>query len=130
MTAALPDFVVVGGVGYRVETEPDLHVENEDGSTSYLIGHIQYQKCLIRIDSNAQEQAKAVCLFHEVAHAMLYQAGLDTGDNDEYTERVAQMLGYGIYGLLRANPELARLAAMVEMQKPSPPAPLPQGEGS
>ncbi len=92
--------VRVGAFDYRVvEVE---RLQNDDRSP--LLGKVDVRDLTIAIDAEADDQVKQTTLWHEMMHAILVQAGLD-----EHDEKVLEVLCYGIVGILRDNPQLARL---------------------
>lgn len=90
--------VKIGGLDYEVEEVQNLCAE--DG-LKRLNGHIIYDACQIKIDQGLNQQVKTVCLWHEILHGILTNAGV--GKHDEAT---IEALSYGIVQVLRDNPEL------------------------
>lgn len=92
--------IKIGGLDYEVEEVQNLCAE--DG-TKRLNGHIIYDSCKIRIDQGLNQQVQTVCMWHEIIHGILTQAGIDNHD-----EAHIEALSYGIVQVLRDNPELAK----------------------
>lgn len=91
--ANLPETIRIGGIDYTVSEHKDLR----DGDT-WLNGHIIYDQCQIRVDSELADYRKFVTIWHEVLHGLLEHAGM--GDHDE---KLIIALGYGITQVLRDN---------------------------
>lgn len=94
--APLPERVQIGPTTYQVAVVEEL----ADGSAE-LYGDIDYGKCRIRITAESDAQKQRVTLWHEVLHAILYQAGMTDHD-----EQVIDALAYGITQALRENEAL------------------------
>jgi hypothetical protein len=92
----LPKTIRIGGTDYTIVEKQDLR----DGSTD-LNGHILYNDCEIRIESEMNPHVKWVTVWHEVIHGILVHAGLG-----EHEENLVTALGYGVAQVLRDNPFL------------------------
>jgi hypothetical protein len=104
----IPAVIHIGPVDYEVKIVKGLSSTDEDGNAQKLYGHIQYGAVQINLEKDMADVAKVTVLWHEVIHGLLYQAGYV-----EHTEEMVLALGYAIYGLIRANPELIELTLKV-----------------
>jgi len=88
----------VGGIEYSIseETEP---FSNDEGTE--LMGEVRYDMAQLRVRSSMNAQLKPGVLFHELLHAILYQAG-----HMKQKESVVLALEYGLLDVLRQNPRL------------------------
>lgn len=89
--------VRIGGIVYDV-----LEVENllDDSKATKINGQIKYNTTEILIEKNLSEQAKEVTLWHEIIHGIIIQASM------EQEEKLIEVLGYGIFGVLQDNPDI------------------------
>lgn len=94
--------VKIGIHQYSVSEAEDI-TRKSDGA--FLFGHISHDEQHIDVRAALQPKMKAVCLWHELIHGVLFQAGLLIDEGDE--ERVCVALSHGIVQLLQDNPELA-----------------------
>lgn len=69
----IPESVRINGVDYDVQFESRLN----DGS-SILLGQVDICNCIIRLNPDAQNHQKnCVTLWHEILHALCYNADLN-----------------------------------------------------
>lgn len=83
----IPSKIKVGGVIYEVETKPFIEIcgeRNYQGSCSFI-------NTTINILEDISEERKADVFFHELTHAIFYEAGFDEHDED-MINRVAKVL--------------------------------------
>lgn len=92
----LPASIRIGGTDYTVIEEKDLR----DGNTG-LNGHIVYNDCQIKVESEMTPHVQWITIWHEVLHGILEHAGM--GDHDE---KMIIALGYGVAQAIRDNPYL------------------------
>lgn len=83
----LPDVVNVNGIDYSVSEEDIVIVNN---STTYA-GSVEYCKPHINILSSMGEQRKIQTFYHELVHAMLFEAGFEEQDED-LVDRLSKVL--------------------------------------
>lgn len=93
----IPKSVRINGVDYDVQFEPRLN----DGS-SILLGQVDICNCAIRLNPDTQNHQKnCITLWHEILHALCYNADLELPDEQE--ERIVSALAKGIYQVLQDN---------------------------
>lgn len=92
----IPNSVRIGGVEYTVKREMNLN----DG-VNMLYGRVEWEPSEILLKDGMGQQHSGVTLWHEIVHALLYHncAELD----EETEERVAEVLGLGLYQVLEDN---------------------------
>ena len=92
----IPNSVRIGGVEYTVKREMNLN----DG-VNMLYGRVEWEPSEILLKYGMGQQHSGVTLWHEIVHALLYHncAELD----EETEERVAEVLGLGLYQVLEDN---------------------------
>ena len=92
----IPNSVRIGGVEYTVKREMDLN----DGA-NMLYGRVDWESSEILLKHDMGQQHSGVTLWHEIVHALLFHscAKLD----EETEERVAEVLGLGLYQVLEDN---------------------------
>lgn len=95
------DTVKIGIHQYSVSEAEEIS-RKEDGA--YLFGHISHDEQHIDVRAALQPKMKTVCLWHELIHGVLFQAGLLIDESDE--ERVCVAISHGIVQLLQENPAL------------------------
>jgi Zn-dependent peptidase ImmA (M78 family) len=66
-------------------------------------GTCNYEQARIRINARLDPQLKRVTLWHEIIHALLFNAGVYTA---EHNEQQIDALAHGIIQVLRDNPWL------------------------
>lgn len=81
----------IAGVTYNVEEVNGL-------TDAEHFGYINFADSVIRIDANLSEDRKRQTLAHELAHALLYEAGFEDHD-----EELASRLGRVLHMFLRDN---------------------------
>jgi hypothetical protein len=91
--------VKIGAVFYGVEYVQDLQ---DHGCP--LDGQIEYNQANIKIKANMDEQIQVQALLHEVIHGINAQAAIPA-----MKETTIDALAYGIYQVMRDNPELVRM---------------------
>ncbi len=101
----LPAIIRIGGIDYTVVERKDLR----DGDTG-LNGHILYNDCEIRVESEMTLHKKWVTIWHEALHGLLEHSGMD-----EHEEKIVIALGYGVTQALRDNPWLRQPPAADEV---------------
>lgn len=91
MTVKLPSHVQIGPMRYSI-------IEQElDGAC----GDMLYIKSRIRIHNEMSHDVRAVTLWHEIVHGILFGAGITASEHDEqHVDAVA----HGIVAVLRDNP--------------------------
>jgi len=65
-------------------------------------GHCDYEHTCIRIRRSLNPQLKRVTLWHEIIHALLFNAGVY---ESEHNEQQIDALAHGIVQVLRDNPQ-------------------------
>jgi hypothetical protein len=95
-----PDMVKVGGIRYKVSYIPNL---KDDGRP--LDGQIDHSLAEISIKANMDEQIMAQTVLHEILHAIESQ----TGRRHELKEPMIDAIAFGIYQVIRDNPQLVRM---------------------
>ncbi len=68
-----------------------------------LDGHISHHQTSIEIEGEMNHQATTQVLLHEVVHGILQQA------NRDVDEETIDVLSFGIYQVMRDNPELVQM---------------------
>lgn len=92
-------FVKIGAFNYSVEYVSDLR-----DSSGKLDGRIRHGQTSIQIDADMNHQATAQTLLHEVIHAIATQIGVPN-----LKEEVVDALAYGVYQVIRENPQLVKM---------------------
>lgn len=92
----IPNSVRIGGVEYTVKREMNLN----DG-VNMLFGRVEWEPSEILLKYGMGQQHSGVTLWHEIVHAMLYHGCAELDEETE--ERVAEVLGLGIYQVLEDN---------------------------
>jgi hypothetical protein len=95
-----PDMVKVGAIHYKVSYVPDL---KDDGRP--LDGQVDHGLAEISIKANLGEQIQVQTILHEVIHAIETQ----TGRHHELKESMIDALAFGIYQVMRENPQLVKM---------------------
>ena len=90
---ALPTSIRLGPIEYTVRLQ---HMDD--------LGQFNCHKSEIIINEDAEYQQKVLALFHEITHAILYEAGLQEYEN----EVLVNVVSAGIVTLLRHNPEIIK----------------------
>lgn len=101
--SAIPTRVRIGPIDYTVREVRGLKHAGND-----VYGLATHDKAIIQIRAEMDRQAKMQTLWHEVVHAIAYQADINrlkVGD-----ERAIDSLAWGIMQVVRDNPGLSRRA--------------------
>lgn len=96
--------VKIGGIRHKIVTVSDLHSVDDKGLKVSFYGQIEYKTGLIKLESDACLDQQKSTLIHEIMHGVLSQAG-----QEDHDEKQLVILGYGLYQVLRDNPELVAL---------------------
>lgn len=86
---------------FTVKTVKNL--QDDDGLK--LDGRIRYTVSQILIDKDIDDFSKFLTLWHEIAHAILCQAGIKA----ENEETLVDVLAYGLMRVLQDNPHLREM---------------------
>ncbi len=100
----MPTVIFINSMPYDVVEKEDLRAENSDYRRLY--GQIDYSKMQIELEKDMQPPMRTAVLVHEVIHGILAQAGVEDHD-----EQLIDILTFGFIGVMRQNPELAKLVA-------------------
>jgi hypothetical protein len=95
------DSVKIGAVWHKVVYTKNL--TSDDGRP--LDGQIDHGAALINIKANMDKQVQAQTLLHEILHGIEVQ----TGRRRELKEPMIDALAYGIYQVMRDNPQLVKM---------------------
>ena len=93
--------IQIGPIAYAVITVDDL-----SGPAGRRCGECDPWKSRIRLDGDMDPQLRAVALWHEIQHAILFGAGVPV---EEHNEQHIDALAYGLVSLFRDNPDLLKL---------------------
>ena len=89
------DKIKVGGMVYDVEFK---ELDSTDG---VQLGWCDYAKSKIEINNhNVSEQKQEQTIIHEMTHAIIHEAGLDLGDDEE---DVVNRVGLVLHQVLKDN---------------------------
>ena len=89
------DKIKVGGIAYDVEFK---ELDSTDG---VQLGWCDYAKSKIEINNhNVSEQKQEQTIIHEMTHAIIHEAGLDLGDDEE---DVVNKVGLVLHQVLKDN---------------------------
>ena len=89
------DKIKVGGIAYDVEFK---ELDSTDG---VQLGWCDYAKSKIEINNhNVSEQKQKQTVIHELTHAIMHEAGLDLGDDEE---DVVNKVGLVLHQVLKDN---------------------------
>ena len=83
----------------------------DEGKLKQQCGHCDYEHARIRIHRTLDPQLKRVTLWHEIIHALLFNAGVY---EPEHNEQQIDALAHGIVQVLRDNPQLNALHSSKE----------------
>lgn len=97
----MPEDIKIGAFVYSVEYIQGLR----DGERK-LDGHIDTSQSLIRVEAEMSDQAKVQTILHEVLHGINVEIGRPKMNNKE---RYIDALAFGIYRVLRDNPDLVKI---------------------
>ncbi len=93
------DSLKIGAIRFKVVYVPDLHAKDEKAD-----GYIQHHNTRISLEASMNHQATTQTLLHEAVHAIAAQIG-----KQNMNENTVDALAYGVYQLMRDNPELVRM---------------------
>ena len=91
--------VKIGAIYYSIEYVTDLRRNDEK-----LDGRLQHGQTKITIDADMNHQATTQILLHEVVHAIAAQIGVPNMKED-----VVDALAFGVYQVIRENPQLVKM---------------------
>lgn len=87
--------IIVGGIVYDVEFK---ELDSEEG---IQLGWCNYAKTKLEINNhNINEQKQKQTVIHEMTHAIIHEAGLGFGEDEE---RVVNHIGLVLYQVLKDN---------------------------
>lgn len=95
----LPKTVRVGSLTYTVDSKEP---RDED-----LIGLTNTREAIIEVHPGIADELQASTFWHELFHALWFDAGLDTVD-DASEEQVVDMLSARFVDLVRDNPNILK----------------------
>lgn len=95
------DTIIIGPLTYAIVFETRMFRVNEDGSTNWIDGRIEYGKAVVKLNSELADQSVVPVLWHELLHGILDNAGQHV-----QPEGIIEALANGITQLLRDNPLL------------------------
>jgi hypothetical protein len=90
--------VKIGPFEYAVQLETDLRRGKRK-----LDGNISYNQTQISIDADMSPQATTQVLLHEILHGISTQGGMNIYEGH------IDMLAFGIYQVMRDNPQLVEM---------------------
>jgi predicted SprT family Zn-dependent metalloprotease len=95
----IPNKVKVGGLEFEVLE--DVNVNNE----GQVFGSTHFRKQKIFIEPDEKQQKKEQTFFHEVLHAVWWQAGLHSRYKEQKNleEEIVEALANGMYQVLKDN---------------------------
>ncbi len=92
----IPEKIRIGGVDYEIKYEEKL---NNGASLAY--GHIDYDRALIRIAKDIQnQQGECQTLLHEMLHGIAKHFELPIESDEKTIDAIAR----GIYMVIKDNP--------------------------
>ena len=91
--------VKIGPITYEVKIVKRLLDHGEEK----LDGRISHKRQMIEIESGLTLTMQRQTLWHEIIHGILTQAGR----HDEVSEGAVDAIAYGIFGVIKDNPEMA-----------------------
>lgn len=103
MAAQQQGWLLIGPMTYTIAEVENLTGTDDENRVVNLLGDVDYDQQLIRIEKNMSAERKHATTWHEVLHVALEQAGIDVHD-----EQVITVLGYAIHGILVNNPWMAQ----------------------
>lgn len=83
----IPSKILVGGIEYDVEFQQFIEIDSDRN----FQGVCDYQNTKIKILESLSEERKEDVFFHEVTHAIFYEAGYDDQD-EEMIIRIGKVL--------------------------------------
>lgn len=75
--------IKIGGMEYQVN-----EVEFDKSDDDVILGECRFEKAEILINENLSDSRKEQTLFHEMVHAMLFEAGSIEYDNEELVNQL------------------------------------------
>lgn len=104
--AKIPKHVKIGAVSYTVKQVEDLKRDFDDGhGMRWLYGYVSNQHVFIEVEKRQSRVSQRVALLHEIMHAILHKSGhYDVDETVE--ERLVQCLSFGVFELIKDNPDL------------------------
>lgn len=100
-----PKKIDLGAVIYQVEVIPQL-VDAYDKKR--LMGEIKHSLSRIQLDANAEVQAMATTLMHEIVHYFIMEYGQITAIAPDRMEEIVTAFATGLIQLIRRNPDLIK----------------------
>lgn len=94
----IPEAVRINGINYKV-SEEDIFVDGE-----YVFSRMDSRKARILVNKNAVQQRRIIWFLAATLVAMFDYAGIDLGFEEDM--RVRQILAFGLYQVLKENPNL------------------------
>lgn len=94
----IPEAVRINGINYKV-SEEDIFMDGE-----YVFSRMDSRKARILVNKNAVQQRRIIWFLAATLVAMFDYAGIDLGFEEDM--RVRQMLAFGLYQVLKENPNL------------------------
>ncbi len=82
----VPEKVKVGAMVYSVLIIPNMHAERE------LFGEVVYGQQIIKIAGDVNEARQFNVFLHELTHAILFESGDMTNQDEAYVRRFSNML--------------------------------------
>jgi Zn-dependent peptidase ImmA (M78 family) len=93
--------IKIGALNYEVNVVERLLGDND----KKLDGQITYAMPKIELDGNLSPVMRRQVLWHEIIHGILTQAGRQ----DDVSEGAVDALAYGIFGVVKDNPEISEV---------------------
>lgn len=97
--------VKIGSLMFQIRCKPRLHLDKQR-----VDGFVKESSSEIYIDSELDPEYFKTILLHEISHALLFSAGLTKSLNkmstDDIEECFVVAFSYGIYAVLKDNPDL------------------------
>lgn len=103
--AELPEKIDLGAVTFHIEVVPRLTDSNDKRR---LMGQIRHSLSRIQLDTEAEVQAMATTLMHEIMHYYVVEFGQESAVNPERMEDLVTALASGMTLLIRRNPNLIK----------------------
>lgn len=82
----IPKTIKVGAMVYTVEIVPELHANRE------LYGEVIYGTQTIKIAGDINDARKFNAFLHELTHAILFESGDMTDQDEAYVRRFSNLL--------------------------------------
>lgn len=84
-------------------------VENLESDFETVDGELEHGAQIIRLEEKHTDAYKLLVLLHEVTHALLEQSGQRQRFDHDDQEAICDMIGYGVFQVLRDNRWLTEL---------------------